>query len=242
MLIIKLNATDSTNDYLKQLHKDKYLEDYTVVVTDNQTNGKGQMGAVWLSEPGKNLTFSVLAKGLVLEKQTIFDYNIAVTIAILEVLQSLNIPKLNIKWPNDILAESKKLGGILIENSVKADGTIDSIIGIGLNINQEDFVKLPTATSLKKLTQKTYDLDLLLAQIVTQIVQNLTHLYLQKTTYWNTYIAHLFKINVPVAFENNNQQKFMGIIKGVTPEGKLSVQLEDDSVATYGLKEVRMLY
>lgn len=242
MHIIKLNATSSTNDYLKQLHKEKTLDNYTIVTTLSQTQGKGQMGTQWVSQAGKNLTFSILVKNINTPQNTIFDYNVAVAVAILEVLQVLKIPNTCIKWPNDILAENKKAGGILIENSVKADGTIDSIVGIGLNINQEDFEALPTATSLKKVTNKNYNLELLLAQIVTQIVYNLTYLSEQKDFFWNKYRSHLFKINVPMAFENQKQHRFMGIIKDVTTDGKLCVMLEDDSIVSYGLKEVKLLY
>lgn len=242
MHIIKLSATDSTNDYLKQLHKEKSLNNYTVVTTLSQTQGKGQMGTQWVSESGKSLTFSVLVKNITAGNNSIFDYNVAVAVSIVHVLQALEIPNLNIKWPNDILAENKKLGGILIENSVKADGTIDSIIGIGLNVNQEDFSSLPLASSLKNVAHNTFDLDELLLQLVHQLESNLNQLSAQKQTFWKTYTQHLFKINIPMAFEDQKQNRFMGIITGVTSEGKLSVMLEDDSTQQYGLKEIKLLY
>ena len=242
MHIIKLNATESTNDYLKQLNKENNLENYTVVCADSQTKGKGQMGAQWISEPGKNLTCSVLIKNITSFQTSIFDYNVAVAVAIFEVLQTLEIPKLNIKWPNDILAESKKIGGILIENSVKAAGTIDSIIGVGLNVNQIDFTQLPSATSLKKVTNTTFDLDTLLVQLVIKIQSNVEQMSTQKEVFWKTYVSHLFKINQPMAFEDQNQKRFMGIISGVTQEGKLSVILEDENTINYGIKEIKLLY
>ncbi|MGV9004557.1 biotin--[acetyl-CoA-carboxylase] ligase [Flavobacterium sp.] len=242
MHIIKLSATDSTNDYLKQLHKEKSLDNYTIITTLSQTKGKGQMGTQWQSEIGKNLTFSILVKNISSNHATIFDYNVAVAVSIFEVLQALQIPNLNIKWPNDILAENKKIGGILIENSVKADGTIDSIIGIGLNVNQEDFSKLIVASSLKNVAHRTFDLDELLVKIVHQLQQNLSQLTTQAEVFWKTYTTHLFKLNVPMVFEDQIQNRFMGIIKGVTPEGKLMVILEDDSMQHFSLKEVRLLY
>ncbi|WNM18716.1 biotin--[acetyl-CoA-carboxylase] ligase [Flavobacterium capsici] len=242
MLVIKLNAIDSTNDYLKQLNKEKTLSDYTVVTTFSQTKGKGQMGSNWISEPGKNLTFSVLVKDSVTLQSSIFDCNVAVAVSVLEVLQSLKIPNLNIKWPNDILAESKKIGGILIENSIKADGMIDTVIGIGLNINQEDFSGLPSASSLKNIVEKDFDLEFLLEKIVNQLKSNLNKLPLRKEFFWEKYKSHLFKINQPMAFEDLNQNRFMGIITGVSSDGKLELVLEDDSCQTFGLKEIRMLY
>lgn len=242
MLIIKLNAIDSTNDYLKQLNKEKTLDDYTVVTTFSQTRGKGQMGSNWISESGKNLTFSVLVKDSVTLQSSIFDCNVAVAVSVLEVLQSLKIPNLNIKWPNDILAENKKIGGILIENSVKSNGMINSVIGIGLNINQEDFSGLPSASSLKNIVKKDFDLDFLLEKIVNQLKSNLNKLSSQKESFWKKYISHLFKLNQPMAFEDLNQNRFMGIIIGVSSDGKLELVLEDDSSQAFGLKEIRMLY
>lgn len=242
MHIIKLSATDSTNDYLKQLHKEKVLKDYTVVTTLLQRNGKGQMGTQWSSESGKNLTFSVLVKNVLVAQNTIFDFNVAVAVSILQILQSLEVPNLTIKWPNDILAENKKVGGILIENSLKADGSIDSIIGIGLNVNQEDFAGLPLASSLKNVTNKNFDLDELLLQLVHQLQRNLSELSSQKVVFWNVYSTHLFKINTPMPFEDELKHRFMGIIKSVTNDGKLAVMLEDDSIRYFGLKELKMLY
>lgn len=242
MHIIKLSATDSTNDYLKQLHKENELNDYTVVTALSQMQGKGQMGTQWISESGKNLTFSVLVKNILVGQNTIFDFNVAVSVSIFQVLQAFQVPNLSIKWPNDILAENKKIGGILIENSLKPNGTIDSIIGIGLNVNQQDFKVLPLASSLKNITNTTFNLDELLLQLVHQLQKNISQLSTEKSVFWNVYSTHLFKINTPMPFEDEFQNRFMGIIKNVTNEGKLAVMLEDDSIRYFGLKEVKMLY
>lgn len=242
MHIIKLSATDSTNDYLKQLHKENELNDYTVVTALSQMQGKGQMGTQWISESGKNLTFSVLVKNILVCQNTIFDFNVAVSVSIFQVLQAFQVPNLSIKWPNDILAENKKIGGILIENGLKPNGTIDSIIGIGLNVNQEGFAGLPLASSLKNVTNSNFDLDELLLQLVYQIQKNIRQLSSQKVDFWNTYSTHLFKINTPMPFEDELKHRFMGIIKSVTSDGKLAVMLEDDSIQYFGLKEVKMLY
>jgi BirA family transcriptional regulator, biotin operon repressor / biotin---[acetyl-CoA-carboxylase] ligase len=242
MLIIKLNAIDSTNDYLKQLNREKNLDNFTVVSAVNQTKGKGQRGAEWVSEPGKNLTFSVLIKHPVDFQLPVFDYNVAVSVSILEVLQEIEIPKLNIKWPNDILADGKKIGGVLIENSLKSGGSIDSVIGIGLNVNQTDFALLPTATSMKNIVNSSFDLEALIGQLVKRLEINFANLPGHKERFWKFYLEHLFKINTPMAFENAAFERFMGIITGVTPEGKLSVLLDDDTIQFFGLKEIKMLY
>jgi BirA family biotin operon repressor/biotin-[acetyl-CoA-carboxylase] ligase len=242
MLIIKLNATESTNDYLKELNKHKTLENFTVVSTYQQTNGKGQMGAKWSSEGGKNLTFSVLYNSESNKIESIFDVNIAVSMAIIQVLETFKIPCLKIKWPNDILAENKKIAGILIENSIKSATAITSVIGIGINVNQEVFPEIIQASSLKNITHLEYDLDQLLQKIANKVVENLENLAVKKEQYWQLYHQYLFNRNVPMVFENQEKQRFMGIIKEVDFDGKLRVQLEDDTTESFGLKQIKMLY
>jgi BirA family biotin operon repressor/biotin-[acetyl-CoA-carboxylase] ligase len=242
MLVIKLDAIDSTNDYLKALAKNKSLENFTIVVADNQTKGKGQMGASWLVEAGKNLTMSVLVKDVLINHQAIFSLNIAVALAVVSVLDTLNIPKLTIKWPNDIMADTKKLGGILIENSIKHDGAISSVIGIGLNVNQIDFSGLPQATSIAIASGHEQDKDALMFQIVEKLNEYVALLPTQSDYLWERYHERLFKMGIPMPFETNGSNQFMGIIKQVTQEGKLQLLLEDDSLKTFGVKEIKMLY
>jgi BirA family biotin operon repressor/biotin-[acetyl-CoA-carboxylase] ligase len=240
--IIKLNAIDSTNDYLKQLSREKVLDDFTIVITDEQTKGKGQMGSKWVSEVGKNLTFSVLVKNVNVKTEQLFDWNIAVALAVLETLEKYKVPNISIKWPNDIMADSKKVGGILIENTIKNEGGFDSVVGIGLNLNQTNFDDLPKATSLKNVTNKDYDV-LEFAKNITKNIQNkYSNLETKMPKYWQDYHQKLFKIDKPLTFEDVNNNRFMGIIQGVTSEGKLQVILEDDSVVFYGIKDVRMLF
>ena len=108
MNIIKLDATPSTNDFLKALLTNQFVENFTVVTAENQTSGRGQMGAKWEVESGKNLTFSVLVKDVLTEINSIFHLNVLVAVSIIEALEHFNIPNLAIKWPNDILAEHKR--------------------------------------------------------------------------------------------------------------------------------------
>ena len=243
MNIIKLDAIDSTNDYLKELSRTNTLDNFTVVTTDNQTKGKGQMGSVWKSEIGKNLTMSILIKDVLLNVNQIFDLNIAISLSVIEVLKEYSIPKLTIKWPNDIMSDNKKIGGILIENSFKTDNRIESVIGIGLNVNQKEFLNLPKASSLSLISNLEYDLDELISKIYLQIKRNYENLIANKTEFlWENYHQNLFKKGVPMPFEAENGTKFMGIIQGVTKEGKLEILLEDDSLKTFGIKEITILY
>jgi BirA family biotin operon repressor/biotin-[acetyl-CoA-carboxylase] ligase len=242
MDIIKLSAINSTNDYLKELIAKQVVTNFTVVMSKSQTNGKGQMGSVWISESGKNLTFSVLIRDLIVDVKQLYTLNIVVSLAIISVLEKYKIPSVTIKWPNDIMSGNHKIGGILIENSFKSDGEVFSIVGIGLNINQINFENLPNGSSLKCKTGVDYDLDELLDEFCVSIRQFVSKIRTQADSIWNSYHQKLFKIGIPMAFENKKGEKFMGIIQHVSPEGLLNVLLEDDSVVSFGIKEIRMLY
>lgn len=148
MNLIKLNAIPSTNDYLKEISSNVSLKNFTVVVADNQTNGKGQMGTNWNVEPNSNLTFSILIKNERLDTKDIFFLNVITANSVLSALKSYNLDEIYIKWPNDILSYNKKIAGILIENNFKSDIVSQSIIGIGINLSQKNFDNLPKASSI----------------------------------------------------------------------------------------------
>ncbi len=238
MRFVKLDATDSTNDYLKEMARSEPVENFTVVTARKQTRGRGQMGATWISEEGKNLTMSMLVRDQESAVNTIFKRNAAVAIAISDVLKAAGIPGLSVKWPNDIMSGNKKIGGILIENSFKNDGTIESIVGVGLNVNQIHFEGLPYASSLRAITDEAFDLD----QLATDIALSIRSGMHRSDEAWNKYLGSLFRKNLPTAFRDATGVEFMGIIKGVGDDGRLQVLLEDESVRAFGIKEIQMLY
>ncbi|ESU18472.1 biotin-protein ligase [Flavobacterium cauense R2A-7] len=243
MNIIKLDATPSTNDFLKELLTNQFVENFTVVTAENQTSGRGQMGAKWEVEFGKNLTFSVLVKDVLTEINSIFHLNVLVAVSIIEALEHFNIPNLAIKWPNDILAESKKIAGVLIENSLKSNGEIFSVVGIGLNVNQKNFDELPKATSLSCILNHDLDKEAVMVSVIQNLKRNVALLQIgEYDKFWQTYNKKLFKKGIPMPFEGNDGIRFMGIIQGVSTYGKLKVMLEDDAVKTYDIKEIQMLY
>lgn len=238
MRFVKLDAIDSTNDFLKELVRSGSVENYTVVTARSQTRGKGQMGAEWISEAGKNLTMSMLVADADAAVASIFKRNAAVAIAITDVLHGVNIPAVSVKWPNDIMSGNKKIGGILIENSFKTNGGIEAIVGIGLNVNQTDFAGLPQASSLYLVSGRTSDPDQLAAAIATAVRNRLGQL----EQAWHKYLDLLFRKNLPTAFRDAQGSEFMGLVNTVTSDGRLEIQLEDQSVRTFGIKEIRMLY
>tara|TARA_B100001059_G_C17782341_1_gene554990 strand:- start:769 stop:1107 length:339 start_codon:yes stop_codon:yes gene_type:complete len=106
--LIKINATNSTNSFLKELAQNSSLDEVTIVVANTQTSGRGQMSNSWVSEPYKNLTFSIFTPLAKLQIKHKVYLNFAVSLAIYDTLLTYNIPKLCIKWPNDIMSAKKK--------------------------------------------------------------------------------------------------------------------------------------
>jgi len=242
MKLIKLDAIDSTNDFLKTLSSQEELDNFVVVTAENQTKGKGQMGAKWLTESGKNLTMSVLIRDFLFDNKCMFDLSVIVSLSVIDALKAVNIPDLSIKWPNDIMSYNKKIGGILIENTIKSDGRIMSVVGIGLNVNQTNFENLPNASSLAVINNSEFDKDLLLNLIVEKMKQRIELWNKNADNFWQEYFNSLFRKGIPMPFKNLKNKNFMGIIQGVSPVGKIQILLEDDSVSEFDIKEIQMLY
>ena len=243
MHIIKLNAIDSTNSYLRELASKKPLEDFTVVITKHQTKGRGQIGSMWNSEKGKNLTCSVFKRNFCVSIDDQFYISMLTSLAIVKTLQLFQVPKLVIKWPNDILSEQKKICGILIENVIKYQDIEGSIIGIGLNVNQTQFQNLPFASSLKNLTGTLFDVEELLVGIVEQLKYYFNKLEQGKQDFIKrAYEALLFRRLKPSTFKDAEGNLFSGIIQGVNNNGTLQILLEDDVVEEFELKEIKLLY
>jgi BirA family biotin operon repressor/biotin-[acetyl-CoA-carboxylase] ligase len=240
---IKLNAIDSTNSFLKDLALNMEVENFTVVVTNQQLKGRGQQGSSWVSESFKSLIFSVF---VLFKELNILDsryLNFAVSLAIFEALNEESIPGISIKWPNDILSGNKKLCGILIENSFKSGEISSSVIGIGLNVNQTGFPKsLKKVSSLKLLSNKDFNLEKLLESIVSKLKVKIEMLDSKDfKTLEAEYLKVLYRKNIPTMFKNSQDVLFMGIISGISKEGKLQIALEDDSIQEFGIKEVSFL-
>ena len=243
MEIIKLNATNSTNTYLKNLLKEKPVKDLSCIWALSQTQGRGQQGAKWISEPGKNLTFSVLKKFENLPSEYHFLLNMEVSLAIFRALKKLYIPDLAVKWANDILSSKKKICGILIENTLHKEQISSSIIGIGVNVNQVFFNDLPNVSSLQKIMGHPFDLEEVLLLICQELEVSLKSLSPTRfETMLDEYHTHLFRKDKPSTFEYPNGERFMGYIRGVSHNGQLQVEQEDALMSSFSLKEIKLLY
>ncbi len=241
--IIKLDATDSTNLYLKDLLRSKNVADNTVVVAKNQLKGRGQMGSFWQVQGGKNLTFSILKRFDALHATHQFNLNICVSLAICDVLNEVSIPNVSVKWPNDIMSGSLKICGILIENIMKGQWVQHSIIGIGLNVNQTTFENLDKAGSLSFVSGHFFDLDELLQQILERLDHRLQGIEEKTVTQLlPSYERFLFRKDKPSTFTDAHGKMFMGFIRKISSSGKLILELEDQIFKEFDLKEVSLLY
>lgn len=243
MRIIKLDAIDSTNTFLKQLSSCEPLEDYTVVTAKVQTLGRGQMGTNWESEPAKNLMFSVFKAIDFLPTEKQFYISMVTAIAVYKAFKKMSLPKVFIKWPNDILSDNKKICGILIENIIRNGELRDSVLGIGINVNQTDFSNLPKADSILNKTGITYRLDEVLDYVLVELKAGFAKLEDQQYESLKLeYESVLFKKNKPSTFLDAEGRMFSGIIRGITEQGCLQVLVEDQLIKPFDLKEISLLY
>ena len=238
---IHLEQIDSTNAYLQRQQSEHDIRNW-VVSADEQTAGKGMGSNGWESEVGKNLTFS-LALGMgFLPAERQFLLSEAVALGIIEVLDTL-LPseKLSIKWPNDIYFENRKLAGILINSTIKANMMDVSIIGIGLNVNQMKFQDWPThPISLKMVTGKEYDLKPLLEQIAERILIKVQQLKSSPTSIEKDYLKRLFRYRTWADYEIEGKilRLFM---TGIDSFGRLQLLDTENKPYCFDIKEIRFV-
>lgn len=241
MNIIKLNAIDSTNSYIKKLSNEIAIESYTIVVAEHQTKGRGQLGTSWLSDKGKNLTFSILIKFDNFEVQNQFYLSMAVSLGVLASIKKGISSSLKIKWPNDILSGNNKVAGILIENILRRNFIKQSVIGIGINVHQKVFPKsIENVTSLKNISGNNYDMDELLGDLIKKIKFYVG--YIEKKefkTLKSLYINSLYNHNKPTMFKDKRGKVFLGKIIDISESGRLVVELENKKTCKFNLKEIK---
>ena len=249
MNLIKLDAINSTNEFLKDNIQKTLSKELQVVYTFNQTKGKGQRGNSWESQPEKNIAISLglFPDNLKVENQ--FTLSMLFSLFILNTLKSLKIPDLKIKWPNDIMSGNTKICGILNEITVKGN-IIDSIIvGFGINVNQENFKNLPNASSLKLINNINYDLNKLVSLIIKNLkkydylsksLRLLSNQELEDLNY--SYHENLYKIGEKSQFTNKEKEIFIGKIVSVNKNGIIKIEKEDNSIMNYNFQEIQMIF
>jgi BirA family biotin operon repressor/biotin-[acetyl-CoA-carboxylase] ligase len=239
--IIHLKKTDSTNNYAHSLINNNELLDETVIVAEEQFYGRGQEGNSWESEPGKNITFTLVLFSNYVEVEKQYFLAKAVAIAILDLLKNYGI-EAKIKWPNDIIVNDKKIAGVLIENSIISNTLLYSLIGIGLNVNQETFSdNVLNALSMFNVADKKFDLKDILNELLFCLKVQINKL--KNNEFFSlreNYLSKLYKFNETSRFFGNGKS-FSGKIIDVESNGQLVIHSEDDEVMKFMFKEVRFL-
>jgi BirA family biotin operon repressor/biotin-[acetyl-CoA-carboxylase] ligase len=220
--VVYLPSCHSTNDIAAEIVHAGLFTEGTVVITDNQLTGRGQRGTSWVANPGENLTFSVIlnADFLAVSDQFLVSQTIALAI---RAYVATYLEDVKVKWPNDILVGRKKICGILIENSVQGTKLVNSIVGIGVNVNQFGFEN-GKATSLLKETGTSF----VLTEEFPKLVRFLDAFYVRlkgasaHPSIRNEYLNHLYGYRQPVRFSFQDQI-MEGEVSAVLPQGRLVI-------------------
>lgn len=234
--IIELSSIDSTNSYLVNLSQNIELDEGTIVIAYEQTKGKGQRKNYWSSEPSKSLCISLLLRPRINVSQQ-FLFNKFISLSLCQALAEYNIPAV-IKWPNDILIETKKIAGILIENAIRSNEIEKSIVGIGVNISN-NISHLPYATTLKNHLKITPSLNELIKIICVRIQVNYELLKKNPSLVNKLYHNNLFKIGELQKFSVNGEF-FDGIINSVNEKGQLVVEV-NNGLNYYIMGEIKFI-
>lgn len=237
--LIRLDEVESTNTFLQELIVEKIAMEGLVVVANHQTKGRGQRGNDWKTEPEKNLTFSLLLKpNLVVSEQFMISKTMA--LGIHDFLKALKVKNVKVKWPNDVMVNGKKIAGVLIENTLKQNKVANVIVGIGLNVNQDHFPEGIEATSIFRELGAEPDLKEMLDHLLIYLEKRYRQLRALNYHQLNKdYLEHLLGYQCFLNYQIDNEVK-KAIIKGVSPEGKLQLQINGE-VKEFGMKEVSLV-
>lgn len=239
--IITLDKINSTNTYATQLCTEGKLTSGTVILARNQTAGKGMQGNKWESQEGKNLTFSTILYHTDFPADQQFMLSKAISLGIMDYLLG-RANDFSIKWPNDIYYQNRKIAGILIENSIQGSNLTESIVGIGLNLNQKYFSQeIRNPISLNTITGEEYNLteelnsllrfiDIRYTQLLDKSYDELNEIYLRNLYRYNEW--HPFK---------KGEVVFTARIIGVSPMGHLRVELKNGQHESYAFKDVEYM-
>ena len=223
-----IKSTDSTNTLLKHLAAEGNPPEF--IYAGYQTAGRGQTGNSWESEANKNVLCSILLP----PNKNLYFLNIAVSVAIIRLLGG----QYTIKWPNDIYYNDKKLAGILLENAIVGSEVKYSIAGIGLNVNQTEFVSdAPNPVSLKQITGKEYNIDQWMKDLFEAINSVLNE---PEELIWSEYKTHLYRREGYWPFEDQ-KGRFEAHIEDVLPTGEIVLRDKNGQIHQYGFKQIKYI-
>ena len=245
---IKWHRSDSigsTNTYLRNLNGGDPAYDYEVAVATFQTAGRGQKGNSWESEAGKNLLFSILAHPSNIKVQEQFYISEAIALAVSDsVMAAIGpefAPDVSVKWSNDVYWKDFKMAGILIENTLQGDRILDTVVGVGLDVNQEVFVSdAPNPISIKNITGKEYDLEALLIDIIDRFIGYMDLPASERPQVDQAYRDRLYRRQGYHKFRDENGI-FEACIEGIRPDGCLMLQTPAGEHRVYEFKQVQFI-
>ena len=238
--LIFMPECHSTNDLALKLCQQGDVGEGTLVITHHQSSGRGQRGTTWDAEPGMNLTFSLIVKPTFLDVRDQFYLSMTTALAVQDFLADHALKSASsIKWPNDVVVGGKKICGILIENQLQGTRLQASVLGIGLNINQQNF-NHPTATSLSLISQQQFDLQTELEHLLSSLEVRYLQLRQGKLDLLKTaYLSNLYWRQEKHWFSSRGND-FEGTIMGIDEVGRLQVEVRG-GIQKFELKEIAYL-
>jgi len=227
---------DSTNNFAKVLINQKTVKNGTLVHSEFQTSGKGQKGNVWIGNAGENIYVSFIFHFDSLSTTDFFSLNQLSSLSIIQTLESFTDHSPKIKWPNDIYIDHHKVAGVLIENIISDSLIKTSIIGIGINVNQTEFSDYLSASSLKLLNQKEFEINKIIDNLALHLEKNYLLLLSDESALNIDYHTSLYNLEKTQKFLLNDVPK-EAIIKGVDKFGRLKLE-SDNEIRGYDHHEV----
>ena len=233
--LIYFNNCASTQDELIDFLNQHYLsEDFLAVYTFNQTKGRGQYGNSWENLPEKNLAYSFALKTKNINvSDTCFNFYTAILVR--DFIANLTKTEVKIKWPNDLILKNKKICGMLFEKNKNY-----FVVGIGINILQENFKNLPKAGSVLRQTGLSFELKAFTESLHQYLFEHLVQKEIPNNIL-ELYHLHLYRKNEVSVFEKNEVRQ-NGIIKNVDETGHIWIDLENEGLQKFFHKEIELLY
>ena len=233
--LIYFNNCASTQDELIDFLNQHYLsEDFLAVYTFNQTKGRGQYGNSWENLPEENLAYSFALKTKNINvSDTCFNFYTAILVR--DFIANLTKTEAKIKWPNDLILKNKKICGMLFEKNKNY-----FVVGIGINILQENFKNLPKAGSVLSQTGLSFELKAFTESLHQYLFEHLVQKEIPNNIL-ELYHLHLYRKNEVSVFEKNEVRQ-NGIIKNVDENGYIWIDLENEGLQKFFHKEIELLY
>ena len=242
--IVFLHETDSTNLEVIRRYEKGDLKVPSVVVADYQTAGKGYDDHYWESEKGKNLLISMAWKPVHIEPSGQFVITQIVSLALTDLLKNIlgQEKKIKIKWPNDIYVNDRKIAGILIQNYIQGDQIDLSVIGVGFNVNQKQFLpETPNPTSVLLETGKIFDTKTLLQSLLKKFNAYYYKNLSSTKEIGELYHNQLYRLDELSHFKIGENKTVTGIIRGVNGYGQLLFQMENGPLRAFHFKEIEYI-